>query len=68
MNELAANTLGFYYTEEKTEDGSIIAYRHDRPNLSESKSSIRQVLKGSFYLWMVDKHGKRGLIVMEMPF
>ena len=37
MNELAANTLGFYYTEEKAADGSIIAYRHDKAELSESK-------------------------------
>lgn len=48
MNELAANTLGFYYTEEKTEDGSIIAYRHDRPNLSESKIIYKTGIEGFF--------------------
>lgn len=48
MNELAANTLGFYYTEEKTEDGSIIAYRHDRPNLSESKIIYKTGVEGFF--------------------
>lgn len=48
MNELAANTLGFYYTEEKTEDGSIIAYRHDRPNLSESKIIYKTGIDGFF--------------------
>lgn len=48
MNELAANTLGFYYTEEKAEDGSIIAYRHDRPNLSESKIIYKTGIEGFF--------------------
>lgn len=48
MNELAANTLGFYYTEAKTEDGSIIAYRHDRPNLSESKIIYKTGIEGFF--------------------
>lgn len=48
MNELAANTLGFYYTEEKTEDGSIIAYRHNRPNLSESKIIYKTGIEGFF--------------------
>lgn len=68
MNELAANTLGFYYTEEKAADGSIIAYRHDKAELSESKIIYKNGIDGFFYLWMADKHGKRGLIVMEMPF
>lgn len=48
MNELAANTLGFYYTEEKAADGSIIAYRHDRPNLSESKIIYKTGIEGFF--------------------
>ena len=48
MNELAANTLGFYYTEEKAADGSIIAYRHDRPNLSESKIIYKTGIDGFF--------------------
>lgn len=37
MNELAANTLGFFYTEEIQEDGSVITYRHDKPTLADSK-------------------------------
>lgn len=48
MNELAANTLGFYYTEEKTEDGSIIAYRHDKAELSESKIIYKNGIDGFF--------------------
>ena len=37
MNELAANTLGFYYTEEIQADGSMVSYRHDKPTLTDSK-------------------------------
>ena len=48
MNELAANTLGFYYTEEKTADGSIIAYRHDKAELSESKIIYKNGIDGFF--------------------
>ena len=48
MNELAANTLGFYYTEEKTADGSIIAYRHDKAKLSESKIIYKYGIDGFF--------------------
>ena len=48
MNELAANTLGFYYTEEKTANGSIIAYRHDKAKLSESKIIYKNGIDGFF--------------------
>lgn len=48
MNELAANTLGFYYTEEKAADGSIIAYRHDKAELSESKIIYKNGIDGFF--------------------
>lgn len=48
MNELAANTLGFCYTEEKTADGSIIAYRHDKAKLSESKIIYKNGIDGFF--------------------
>lgn len=48
MNELAANTLGFYYTEEKAADGSIIAYRHDKAKLSESKIIYKNGIDGFF--------------------
>lgn len=48
MNELAANTLGFYYTEEKAADGSIIAYRHDKADLSESKIIYKNGIDGFF--------------------
>ena len=48
MNELAANTLGFYYTEEKAADGSIISYRHDSPELSDSKIIYKTGIDGFF--------------------
>ena len=48
MNELAANTLGFYYTEEKSEDGATISYRHDKPKLSESTIIYKNGIDGFF--------------------
>lgn len=48
MNELAANTLGFFYTEEKQEDGSVITYRHDKPTLADSKVIYKAGVDGFF--------------------
>lgn len=48
MNELAANTLGFFYTEEIQEDGSVIAYRHDKPILADSKVIYKTSADGFF--------------------
>ena len=48
MNELAANTLGFFYTEEKQEDGSVITYRHDKPTLADSKVIYKTGVDGFF--------------------
>ncbi len=48
MNELAANTLGYHYTERNGENGSIIAYRHDKPELSESKIVYKKGIDGFF--------------------
>lgn len=48
MNELAANTLGFYYTEEIQADGSIISYRHDKPTLADSKVIYKTGVDGFF--------------------
>lgn len=48
MNELAANTLGFFYTEEIQEDGSVIAYRHDKPTLADSKVIYKTSVDGFF--------------------
>ena len=48
MNELAANTLGFYYTEEVQADGSTISYRHDKPTLVSSKVIYKTGVDGFF--------------------
>lgn len=48
MNELAANTLGFYYTEEIQSDGSTISYRHDKPTLADSKVIYKTGVDGFF--------------------
>lgn len=48
MNELAANTLGFYYTEEAQTDGSTISYRHDKPTLADSKVIYKTSVDGFF--------------------
>ena len=48
MNELAANTLGFYYTEEVQADGSTISYRHDKPTLTDSKVIYKTGVDGFF--------------------
>lgn len=48
MNELAANTLGFYYTEEIQADGSTISYRHNKPTLADSKVIYKTGVDGFF--------------------
>lgn len=48
MNELAANTLGFFYTEEVQEDGSVITYRHDKSTLADSKVIYKTSADGFF--------------------
>lgn len=48
MNELAANTLGFYYTEEIQSDGSTVSYRHDKPTLADSKVIYKTGADGFF--------------------
>jgi hypothetical protein len=48
MNELAANTLGFFYTEEIQEDDSVITYRHDKPTLADSKVIYKTSADGFF--------------------
>lgn len=48
MNELAANTLGFYFTEEIQSDGSSVSYRHDKPTLTDSKVIYKTGVDGFF--------------------
>lgn len=46
MNQLAANTMGFYATTVRQKDGSIIAYRHDKASLSDSKVVYKSGIDG----------------------
>ena len=48
MNDLAANALGFYYTEIVQPDGSVIAYRHNKLRLAESKIVYKTAADGFF--------------------
>lgn len=48
MNQMAANTLGFYYTEARQEDGSVIVFRHDKPSLQESQIIYKSGADGFF--------------------
>ena len=48
MSQLAANTLGFHETKIIQDDGSVIVYRHDKPNLSESKIVYKSGIDGFF--------------------
>lgn len=48
MNNLAANALGFYYTEIVQPDGSVIAYRHNKLRLAESKIVYKTAADGFF--------------------
>lgn len=46
MNQLAANTMGFYSTSVLQPDGSVISYRHDKPTLAESKVVYKSGIDG----------------------
>lgn len=48
MNRLAANTLGYHFTEVKQDDGSIITYRHDKPLLADSTIIYKEGIDGFF--------------------
>ena len=48
LNDMAANTLGFYCTQETLADGSVITYRHDKPTLAESKIIYKTGIDGFF--------------------
>lgn len=38
FNNLFSNAMGFYMTKEEQEDGSMIAYLHEKPELSQSQT------------------------------
>lgn len=53
MNQLAANTMGFFATSVKQADGSILAYRHDKPELSESSVVYKSGIDG---FWVTEDY------------
>ncbi len=53
MNQLAANTMGFYPTIVEQDDGSILAYRHDKPKLSDSKVVYKSGIDG---FWVTENY------------
>ena len=48
MNQLAANTMGFFFTTVKQKNGSYLFYKHDKPKLSESKVVYKSGIDGFF--------------------
>ena len=48
MNALAMNALGYHETVEILEDGSRIAYMHDKPTLAESQVIYKTSIDGFF--------------------
>ena len=48
MNDIAANTLGFFTTEEPQPDGSTIVYWHDNEDLDESTVIYKMGADGFF--------------------
>ena len=46
ISQLAANTIGFFQTVENQDDGSVIIYRHDKPDLSESATIYKSGIDG----------------------
>lgn len=48
LNNMAANTLGYYATLEKQTDGSFIAYQHDQPKLEDSTVIYKRGIDGFF--------------------
>ncbi|MDE7446176.1 MAG: hypothetical protein K2N15_10830 [Lachnospiraceae bacterium] len=48
MNQLAMNTMGFYSSSETLDDGSTIAYLHNKPTREESTTIYKMTSDGFF--------------------
>lgn len=46
MNQLAANTMGFFATTVTQDDGSAIVYRHNKEKLKDSKTVYKSSIDG----------------------
>ena len=60
LNDMAANTLGFYASQETLDDGSVIIYRHDKPTLKDSKIIYKSGIDGFFLSVDSGKNWKAG--------
>lgn len=49
LNSLATNAMGYYETQEKQDDGSVIMYMHDKPNLKDSTIVYKKTIDGFFW-------------------
>ncbi len=49
LNSLATNAMGYYETQEKQDDGSIIMYMHDKPDLKDSTVVYKKTIDGFFW-------------------
>ena len=54
LNNLMANALGFYKTEQKQPDGSSIYYLHNKPKLADSNIIWKWTVDG--FAWTTDGH------------
>lgn len=54
LNNLMANALGFYHTEQKQPDGSSIFYLHNKPALADSNIIWKISVDG--FAWTTDGH------------
>ena len=68
MNELAANTLGFYYTDEEQDDGSVISYRHDKLLWKNRRLFTKMGLTDFSFPQMEGRPGKPVLTPMGMQY
>lgn len=48
LNSLALNSLGYYETITREEDGSMIKYMHDKPEMKDSKVVYKRSIDGFF--------------------
>lgn len=48
LNSLALNSLGYYETITREEDGSMIKYMHDKPNMKDSEVVYKRSIDGFF--------------------
>ena len=46
LNDLMANSMGFYQTKQTQPDGSVVAYLHDKPTLEESVTIWKNTAEG----------------------